>query len=121
MLDETVALSTCEAEINAAVMAAKDAIHIGRLMFDLGLKDEESSIQIAEDNSAAIAQAASGIRAVRKAKHYEVRLRFLQELVVQKAIEFVYCPTDIQLADLLTKPLLPDRHTTLTNALLFSA
>ena len=29
--------------------------------------------------------------------------------------------TDIQLADLLTKPLLPDRHTTLTNALLFSA
>ena len=54
-------------------MAAKDAIHIGRLMFDLGLKDEESSIQIAEDNSAAIAQAASGIRAVRKAKHYEVR------------------------------------------------
>ena len=104
-------------------MAAKDAIHIGRLMFDLGLKDEESSIQIAEDNSAAIAQAASGIRAVRKAKHYEVRLpiRFLQELVVQKAIEFVYCPTDIQLADLLTKPLLPDRHTTLTNALLFSA
>ena len=121
VLDKTVALSTCEAEINAAVMAAKDAIHIGRLMFDLGLKDEESSIQIAEDNSAAIAQAASGIRAVRKAKHYEVRLRFLQELVVQKAIEFVYCPTDIQLADLLTKPLLPDRHTTLTNALLFSA
>ena len=57
---------------------------------------------------------------MRKAKHYEVRLRFLQELVVQKAIEFVYCPTDIQLADLLTKPLLPDRHIALTNALLFT-
>ena len=121
MLGKTVALSTCEAEINAAVMAAKDAIHIGRLIHDLGLNHDESPIQIAEDNSAAISQAAGGISAVRKAKHYEVRLRFLQELVVQKAIEFVYCPTDIQLADLLTKPLLPDRHTALTNALLFSA
>ena len=121
VLGKTVALSTCEAEINAAVMAAKDAIHIGRLIHDLGLNHDESPIQIAEDNSAAISQAAGGIRAVRKAKHYEVRLRFLQELVVQKAIEFVYCPTDIQLADLLTKPLLPDRHTALTNALLFSA
>ena len=120
VLGKTVALSTCEAEINAAVMAAKDAIHIGRLMHDLGLACDEKPIQIAEDNSAAIAQAAAGIRAVRKAKHYEVRLRFLQELVVQKAIEFVYCPTDIQLADLLTKPLLPDRHIALTNALLFT-
>ena len=48
-------------------------------MFDLGLKDEESSIQIAEDNSAAIAQAASGIRAVRKANHYEVRFNRKKE------------------------------------------
>ena len=41
VLGKTVALSTCEAEINAAVKAAKDAIDIGRIMFDLGLKDED--------------------------------------------------------------------------------
>ena len=52
-------------------MAAKDAIQIGRLIHDLGLNYDESPIQIAEDNSAAIAQAAGGIRAVRKAKYYE--------------------------------------------------
>ena len=120
-LGKTVALSTCEAEINAAVTAAKDAIHLRRLLHDLNLSSDDKPIQIAEDNSAAISQAAAGIRAVRKAKHYEVRLRFLQELVSSKAIEFVYCPTDIQLADLLTKPLLPDRHTTLTMAILQKA
>ena len=121
ILGKTVALSTCEAEINAAVTAAKDAIHLNNLLHDLGLSCDNKPIQIAEDNSAAIAQAAAGIRAVRKAKHYEVRLRFLQDLVALKSIEFIYCPTDIQLADLLTKPLLSERHTALTNAILQSA
>jgi len=120
-LGKTVALSTCEAEINAAVTAAKDAIHLRRLLQDLDLASDDKPIQIAEDNSAAIAQAAVGIRAVRKAKHYEVRLRFLQELVNRKSIEFIYCPTEVQLADLLTKPLLSDRHIALTTAILRSA
>jgi len=121
ILGKTVALSTCEAEINAAVTAAKDAIHLRRLLQDLDLASDDKPIQIAEDNSAAIAQAAVGIRAVRKAKHYEVRLRFLQELVNRKSIEFIYCPTDVQLADLLTKPLLSDHHIALTTAILRSA
>ena len=47
----------------------------------------------------------AGLRHVRNAKHYEVRLRFLQQLVLDKQIQFKYCPTDLQLADLLTKPL----------------
>jgi hypothetical protein len=105
VLGKTVATSTCEAEINAAVVAAKDALHIQRLLVDLGYVDQESPVKIAEDNSAAIAQATAGIRHVRNAKHYEIRLRFLQQLVVDKYVDFVYCPTDRQLADLLTKPL----------------
>ena len=45
------------------------------------------------------------MRHVRNAKHYEVRLRFLQQLVVDKEVEFQYCPTDRMIADFLTKPL----------------
>ena len=52
-----------------------------------------------------IAQANSGLRHVRKAKHYEVKLRFLQQLVVDEDVEFRYCPTKEMLADLFTKPL----------------
>ena len=62
-------------------------------------------LQIAEDNSACIAQANSGLKHVRNAKRYEVMLRFLQQLVVDKDVEFVYCPTDLHLADIFTKPL----------------
>jgi hypothetical protein len=52
-----------------------------------------------------IAQANTGLRSVRSSKHNEVKLRFLQQLVVNKAIEFKYFPTNEQLADLFTKPL----------------
>jgi hypothetical protein len=105
ILGKTVAMSTCEAEVNAAVAAAKDALHLKQLLVDLCLYNPQTPLQIGEDNSACISQAESGIRHVRNAKHYEIRLRFLQELVVDKRVEFVYCPTDLQLADFFTKPL----------------
>jgi len=105
ILGKTVATSTCEAEINAAVVAATESLHIKRLLVDLGFMSESAPIRIGEDNSAAISQAEAGLRHVRNAKHYQVKLRFLQQLVVDKEIEFVYTPTDMQLADLFTKPL----------------
>jgi len=102
---KTVVLSTCEAEVSAAVVACKDAVHIKLLLVELGLMAENVPIQIHEDNSACIAQAEGGLRHVRKAKHYAVRLRYLQELVVNKEVEFRYTPTKEQLADFFTKPL----------------
>ena len=35
ILGKTVALSTCEAEVNAAFYAAKDAMHLKRMLVDL--------------------------------------------------------------------------------------
>jgi hypothetical protein len=105
VLGKTVCTSTAEAEVSAAVVAAKEAVHIKRLLVDLGLMGESEPLLIAEDNAACIAQAEAGLRHVRNAKHYEVRLRFLQQLVVDKEIEFQYCPTDRMIADFLTKPL----------------
>lgn len=104
VLGKTVATSTCEAEVNAAVAAVKDALHLKRLLIELKLTDE-SPLRILEDNSACIAQANAGLRHVRNAKHYEVKLRFLQQQVVDKEVEFEYCPTNHQLADFFTKPL----------------
>ena len=83
-----------------------------------GFATSEAPIQIAEDNSAAIAQATGGIRHVRNAKHYEIRLHFLQQLVVDKSIEFKYCPTELQLADLMTKPLDAMKHKGFAEAIL---
>jgi len=105
VLGKTVATSTCEAEINAAVFAAKDGLHINRLLSDLGIIPATFPIRIAEDNSAAIAHATAELRHIRNAKHYEVKLRWLQQLVVDEQVEFIYCPTSEQCADFFTKPL----------------
>jgi hypothetical protein len=116
-LGKTVATSTCEAEINAAVVAAKEAVHINKLLFDLKVI-EKRPLQIAEDNAACIAQANNGIRHVRNAKHYEVKLAFLQQLVADEVIQFVYCPTNHQVADFFTKPLAEDKFIRFRKSLL---
>ena len=96
----------------------KTLFNVQRLLVDLGYAPAGSAVKIAEDNSAAIAQATAGIRQVRNAKHYEIRLRFLQQLVVDKHVDFIYCPTDRQLADLFTKPLDGEKFTLFRDALL---
>ena len=105
-LGKTIAMSTCEAEIHAAVITVKDAahIHIKRLLKDLELIQDDRSLEIADDNPAFIAQANSGIRHVRNAKHFEVRPCILQQKVVDKEVEFKYCPADRHIADVFAKP-----------------
>ena len=106
-LQKSCAQSTAEAEVIAATEAVKEALHLQLLLEELGVVAQETKITILEDNAACIAQGAE-LRNRRAAKHYEVRLRFLQDHVLQKHVEFVYCPTKDQLADGFTKPL--DRH-----------
>ena len=60
---------------------------------------------IMEDNTAAISMAGQGIRHVRNAKHFEVRLRYLQELVDEGKLELRHVSTNEQLGDSMTKPL----------------
>ena len=47
VLGKTVALSTFEAEVNAACMAAKDALHLSRLLKDMGItKGKKNQINL---------------------------------------------------------------------------
>ena len=46
-----------------------------------------------------------GIRHVRNAKHFEVRLRYLKELVDEGKLELCHVSTNEQLGDSMTKPL----------------
>jgi hypothetical protein len=92
-------------------MAVKDAIHIKQLLVDLGVMKDNVPLYIAEDNSACISQANSGIKNVRNAKHYQVKLRYLQQQVHDGVVKFLYCPTDFQLSDIMTKPLEVEKFT----------
>jgi len=107
---------TCEAEVSAAVSASKDALHLNQMLAELGYSNGKP-LQIAEDNAACFAQAETGLRHVRNARHYAVRLRFLQELVVNKEVAFKYCPTNYQLADIFTKSLDKDKFVQFRDAI----
>lgn len=102
-LQKSTAQSTAEAEIISAAEAAKWAVHTRLLLQEMGARGDEP-VMIHEDNAACIAQGQQ-LRNRRAAKHYEVRLRFLQELIRDKIIKFTYCNTKDQLADSFTKPL----------------
>ena len=72
VLGKTICCSTAEAEVMAAVSAAKEALHLKLLLGELGVEQKEMVIQ--EDNQACIAQVKGGLRHIRKAKHYSVAL-----------------------------------------------
>ena len=107
-IQPTVALSTAEAETNAAVEAVKQLMHLRLLLRELGNEAVgEYPTKLYEDNNAAI-QYAHGNENAKKAKHYQMKVHFLQE---QKAIgifDMVKVVTKEQLADTFTKPLAKD-------------
>ena len=58
---------------------------------------------IEEGNTACISQIKGGLRFIRKAKHDQVALRFIQKLQVNGEVDINYCEMNEQLADLLIK------------------
>ena len=49
---KTVAMSTCGAEVNTTVSAAKDAPHLKRMLAEMGYASPDAPLQISEDNPA---------------------------------------------------------------------
>ncbi len=109
VLGKTICTSTAEAEVTAAVSATKEALHLKLLLHELGAKQDV--IHIWEDNTACIAQGTGGLRHIRKAKHYSIGIRFLQQAVLQGDVALHHINTNLQLADMFTKPLDPEKFT----------
>jgi len=73
-------------------------------MRELGHKQQESTL-IWEDNKAAILITENECSSAGKSKHLDVRFKFVAQAVVEGAVRVRYTPTDLNLADLLTKAL----------------
>lgn len=103
----TVALSTAEAEYMAACEGAKEAFWLRQLLDDMGF-DQNSATKLFVDNQ-------STIRMIRnpefhhRTKHIDVRVHFIRELVEDEVIDLEYCPSENQLADVFTKPLVTQK------------
>ena len=109
---KTICMSTAEAEVMAAVSAAKESIHLKLLLGELGVK--HGKILIKEDNTACIAQAKGGLNFIRPN---------IQKLAVEgeREVDFEYTETKEQLADLFTKALDEDKFKYFADQLMYDA
>jgi transposase InsO family protein len=107
----TVALSTAEAEYYALCEACKEALWLRGLLIELG-ETLQGPTLILEDNQACLKMVEDG-QITSRNKHIGTKLQFAKNLREQGDVEFQYCPSESMTADILTKPLGPERIRTL--------
>ena len=101
----TVALSSTEAEYMALTQAVKESLWLQALLSDLGAKKDLSEIRnICIDNQRAIALAHNPEYHART-KHIEIQYHFIREHIETGAISLTYCQTSDMTADIFTKVL----------------
>jgi len=100
-------LSTCEAEVAAAVEGVKESEWLFELFKELGLA-RQGPITLFCDNNSAIAQIKNPCSHFSN-KHIEIKQLYAREKHEEGRINVLYCPTDTMLADVFTKALPLDK------------
>jgi hypothetical protein len=114
---QTVALSTSEAEYMALRTATHEALFLRQLLEQMG-QPQASGTVLYEDNQSGIALCKNTMTTGRN-KHIDVKMHCREK---QESGEIVvkYCPTEVMLADALTKPLAADKYGQLTKVIMGS-
>ena len=100
---ELVTLSTTEAKYMAATHAAKEAVWLRPLRAELFLPPHKPTT-LYGDNQSAIALTHGG-QYHACTKHINIQYHFIHYIIEASSIKLIYCPTDEQTADVLTKAL----------------
>ena len=98
-----VTLSTTEAEFVAATACACQAIWFRRILEELQFK-QRGPTAIYCDNTSTIKLSKNPVFHGRS-KHIDVRIHFIRYLTKDEVIEVLYCQSENQIADIMTKPL----------------
>ncbi|PKU64856.1 Retrovirus-related Pol polyprotein from transposon TNT 1-94 [Dendrobium catenatum] len=110
----SVALSTAEAEYIALGSCVAQVLWLKQQLIDLGLTI--GTIPIYCDNTSAICISKNPIQHSRT-KHIDIRHHFIRDHVSKGEIELIHVSTENQLADIFTKPLAFDTFSTLRTRL----
>lgn len=102
---DSVALSTLEAEYNALTLACQEAVWLRRLLEELKEPQEKPTI-LFEDNMGCLSFAKAE-RSSGRVKHIDTKRNYIRELCEQKTVNLEYCPSEEMAADALTKPVGP--------------
>ncbi|KAI5314280.1 hypothetical protein L3X38_043456 [Prunus dulcis] len=111
----TIALSTTEAEYVSAAEATSQAKWLRFVLEDFGEGQVEGT-PILCDNTSAIAMEKNPVHH-QKTRHISWKFHFIREAIHAKEIELIYCKTEDQIADILTKALPKDRFVSLRSLL----
>ena len=98
-----VAQSTCESELVALTLAAKEAIWQAKIF--KALKGKECGVVVIYEDNAAAHIISENRKYSERTKHIALRHFFVQDAVESGAVKVVKCTTHEQLADIFTKPL----------------
>ena len=110
----SVALSTAEAEYVAAASCCAQALWMRQTLQDYGLTF--TCLPIMCDNTSAICLTKNPVQHSRT-KHIEIRHHFIRDHVQKGDVVLEYIATEKQLADIFTKPLMEDRFCTIRREL----
>lgn len=99
-----IALSSTEAKYIAAAECCKELLYLKSLFEEILNEPVMIELNVELFECSAIALIKSGI-VNKRSKHINVKFRFIHELVKDGAVKVKYCPTNVQLADIFTKPL----------------
>ncbi|PKI36625.1 hypothetical protein CRG98_042978 [Punica granatum] len=114
---ETVADSTTEAKHIAATNAVKGAVWIKKFVTELAVVPSITDlVELYCDNNRAIAQAKEP-RSHQRSKHILRRFHLIREIVDRGDVKICRIPTNKNLADPLTKPLVQSKHKAHTRSL----
>ena len=106
-LQPIVTLSSCEAEYVALCAAVCEVKYIRSLMRDLGYPQDDASL-VWEDNKAAILIAENECSSAGRSKHIDVKFKFVAQAIAEGVVRIRYISTNLNFADLFTKPLVKD-------------
>ena len=99
---EIVAQSTCEAEYIALAYGIKETLWIEHILTEVGIGFKVSTVYC--DNAGAIKVVHKQI-ATGRTRHLDLRLQMIKDLVVKGEIKVKYVKSELNVADIFTKPL----------------
>ena len=99
------ATSSCEAEYVAACMACKEAVWLKRLLCNIPVQTDLSKGMLLLADSQSAMKLASNESINRRNKHIDITYHYVREKTSDGTVNLGYCPTEVMVADMLTKAL----------------
>ncbi|RDX69388.1 Copia protein, partial [Mucuna pruriens] len=95
--------STAEAEFTTASAAVNQALWLRKMLVDLNMKQERCTKILV--NNQAVISISNNLVFHGKTKHFNIKLFFLREVQKEGTVSLTYCKSELQLANIFTKPL----------------